>query len=70
MFGERATQLDLRLSKALRKGRVRGRVILDVANVLNGSPVLVQQNAYGQNWLRPSFVMPGRLFKPTVQFDF
>jgi hypothetical protein len=32
--------------------------------------VLLQNNTYGANWLRPSFIMPGRLFKPAVQVDF
>jgi hypothetical protein len=52
---------------------VRGtriRAIADIGNVLNSSPVLLQNNAYGTNWLRPSYIMPGRLFKPTVEVSF
>jgi hypothetical protein len=44
--------------------------MLDVGNVLNASTVLLQNNTYGNNWLRPSFIIPGRLLKPSVQVDF
>jgi len=44
--------------------------MLDIGNVLNASTVLLQNNTYGPIWLRPAFIMPGRLFKPSVQIDF
>jgi hypothetical protein len=41
-----------------------------MANLLNASTVLLQNNTYGNNWLRPAYIMPGRLFKPTVEVTF
>ena len=70
MFGPRYHQLDLRMSKAVQYRGVRVRAILDVGNLLNSSGVLLQNNAYGVNWLRPSYIMPGRLFKPTLEMRF
>jgi hypothetical protein len=70
MFGDYMYQLDLRLIKALRYRRVRARLTLDLANILNASAVLVQNNAYGTSWLRPVFTLQGRLIKPGVQIDF
>jgi hypothetical protein len=70
MFGSRVTQLDLRVSKTVEYRRLRARLMLDIANLLNASTVLVQNTTYGSNWLQPTFVMPGRLFRPTIQIDF
>ena len=70
VFGERMNQLDFRLAKGIRYRGTRSRLVLDVANVLNSSDVLVVNNAYGGSWLRPVFLLPGRLFKLGVQLDF
>jgi len=70
MFGERHNQVDLRVGKNLRYGRMRLRALLDVANVFNSNSVLVLNTTYGANWLRPTYVLPGRLIKPTIQIDF
>ena len=71
MFGDRIYQLDLRMSKVVQLQRgVRLRANLDLANALNSSAVLLQNNAYGTNWLRPSYILPGRLIRPSVQIDF
>jgi hypothetical protein len=70
IFGERMTQLDLRLGKNFRYKSGRVRALLDFANLLNSNAVLVVNTTYGTNWLRPSYVLPGRLIKPTVQIDF
>jgi hypothetical protein len=70
VFGDRIYQLDIRATKAFRYRGVRFRGLLDIGNVLNASTVLLQNNTYGPNWLRPAFIIPGRLFKPSVQIDF
>ena len=70
MFGERHTQVDVRLGKNFRSGRFRVRALLDVANLFNANTVLVLNTTYGSNWQRPTYVLPGRLIKPTVQIDF
>jgi hypothetical protein len=70
VFGDRIYQVDLRISKAVSTGGVQLRAILDVGNLLNASTVLLQNNTFGNNWLRPSYIMPGRLFKPSVELTF
>jgi hypothetical protein len=70
MFGERHTQVDVRLGKNFRSGRFRVRALLDVANLFNSNSVLVLNTTYGSNWQRPTWVLSGRLVKPTVQIDF
>jgi hypothetical protein len=70
MFGDRIYQLDLRLSKSFKVRAARIRANLDLANALNSSAVLLQNNAYGASWLRPSYILPGRLIRPSVQVDF
>ena len=69
-FGDRLYQLDVRLSWSPEVGRSRIRLILDIANALNANPVLLQNNTYGGNWLNPTYILPGRIIKPTVQIDF
>lgn len=70
VFGDRIVQLDLRLVKAFKARGVRFRGMLDIGNALNASTVLLQNNTYGSAWLRPSYILPGRLFKPSIQIDF
>ena len=70
VFGDRIYQLDLRVSKVVKYGGLQVRGILDVGNLFNASAVLLQNNTFGTNWLRPSYIMPGRLFKPTVEITF
>jgi hypothetical protein len=70
VFGERLYQLDFRASKSFRLGGARLRAIIDLANALNASTVLLQNNTYGQNWLQPTYILPGRLIKPAIQIDF
>jgi hypothetical protein len=47
LYGERATWLDLRFGKILRYGRTRTSLNVDLFNVLNANPVLVQSNTFG-----------------------
>jgi hypothetical protein len=71
-YGERVTELHVRLGKLLRVGRHRANVGVDVFNVLNLAPGL----SYNQNfipggaWLTPTTVMTPRFAKFSVQWDF
>jgi hypothetical protein len=69
MYGERANQLDLRISKLLKFGSTRTNVNLDFANVLNANPVLALNNNFAV-WQTPQRIMDPRLVKISVQFDF
>ena len=70
MFGDRMSQVDLRLGKNFRYKGMRFRGLLDLANLLNSNSVLTLNTTYGSNWQRPTYVLPGRLIKPTIQIDF
>ncbi len=71
VFGDRIYQLDLRVSKTFSYRGVHFRLIADMGNLLNASTVLLQNNTYSTTgWLRPTYIMPGRLFKPTVEMTF
>ncbi|HXH26036.1 MAG TPA: TonB-dependent receptor, partial [Vicinamibacterales bacterium] len=69
MYGDRVNQLDVRLSRPLRVGRYRLVLNLDVANVLNASPVMQLNNNYAV-WLTPQRIMDARIFKVSGQLDF
>jgi hypothetical protein len=71
LFDSRIKQLDVRLTKIARLGgsrRVQG--MFDIYNLMNASPVLKENNAYGLSWRTPSAVLGGRLIKFGAQFDF
>jgi hypothetical protein len=69
MYGDRANQFDVRLSRAFRFDTYRVRVNFDIANLFNASPVMQQNNAYAV-WQTPQRIMDGRIFKFSGQFDF
>jgi hypothetical protein len=69
MRGERLNQLDLRVGKILRLGRVRTTVNLDIYNALNVDTVLTLNNAFA-TWQRPTSVLLARFAKIGMQVDF
>jgi hypothetical protein len=70
MYGERMTQLDVRLAKVLRFGRTRTQIGVDVYNVLNSNAVLTQNNTFGPVWQQPNSILLARFMKLGAQFDF
>jgi hypothetical protein len=69
LYGDRANELDLRLTKAIRFRMVRVNVNADVYNMFNVSPVM-QFNAAYAAWLTPQRIMDGRLYKLSGQISF
>ena len=69
MYGERSTELDLRIGKLFTLAGTKTSLNLDVFNVLNESSVLTQNNNYA-TWQRPQSIMYARFIKLGVQFDF
>jgi len=71
-YGERVTELHLRLGKLLRFGGTRANVGVDIFNIPNLAPGL----SYNQNfipggaWLTPTTVMTPRFAKFSAQVDF
>jgi len=70
MYGDRVTQLDLRLGKVFRLSHTRVQATMDMFNVLNSSGVLAINTTYGSNWLFPTQILQGRLVKFGAQFEF
>ena len=69
MYGDRVSQLDLRLGKIFRFGRTRANASVDLYNVLNSSSVLSSSNAFA-TWQGPEQIMTARFAKIVMQFDF
>ena len=69
-FDERINQLDLRMSKIIRLAGKRLQGNFDLYNVFNGSTVLNMNQTVGAAYLQPTQILPARLFKLSVQFDF
>jgi hypothetical protein len=70
MYGQRLNQFDVRMTKIFKAGAKRLNVNLDLYNFFNASTVLVQNNTYGPAWQRPTYILPGRLFKVGTQLNF
>ncbi|MBI2186694.1 MAG: carboxypeptidase regulatory-like domain-containing protein [Acidobacteria bacterium] len=69
MYGERLNQLDIRFARAVRVGRTKTTLQLDLYNALNVDAVTGVNNAYA-SWLRPQAVILGRFAKLGMQLDF
>lgn len=70
MYGDRFTQVDVRVGKNVRIGKARIAASLDVYNLMNSSAVLTQNNTVGPLWRSPTNILQGRLIKFGAQFDF
>jgi hypothetical protein len=71
MYGDRLYQVDTRVTRMFRVGPSRRvQMNVDLYNLFNRSPVLLQNNTYGVAWQRPIAVLPGRLLKFGAQLDF
>jgi hypothetical protein len=68
-FVPRANLLDVRFGKLLHFGPRRISVNLDIHNLLNLSPVLLQNNNFA-SWQTPQAIMEARLFKLSTSIDF
>jgi hypothetical protein len=77
MRGERVNQVDLRVGKRLRYGRMRSTLSVDIFNLLNPDTVLGNNSTFIPGittglsaWNRPTSVMTPRTVKFTLQHDF
>jgi hypothetical protein len=70
LYGDRITQIDMRLAKLLRFGRTRTNVGIDVYNLFNSNVPLGYVSTYGPTWGRPNSVLDARFAKISAQFDF
>jgi hypothetical protein len=72
MYGDRLTQIDLRIGKNLRFGGTRTLVSLDIFNLFNSNTPDVYQQSYSNpaTYLNPLSITVARLFKISAQVDF
>ena len=76
LYGDRINQIDLRLAKNVRLGRVRTNIGVDVYNIANSAAVLTYNQAFSASttpataWLRPNSVLQSRFAKISAQIDF
>ncbi len=70
MYGDRVTQVDVRVGKMFRVQRSRIQASLDLFNVLNSSAILALNTTFGTSWQWPTQILQGRLAKVGVQIDF
>jgi hypothetical protein len=69
-FEDRLNQTDIRFTKTFQMGEARMRGQFDLYNVFNAASVLGVNPTYGANWLRPTAILPARVFKFGAQIDF
>jgi len=69
-YGDRATELDVRVGKLLEFGGTRTNVLVEFYNLFNSSTVLRQGNTFGRRWQAPQTILPARFLKLGMQFDF
>jgi hypothetical protein len=63
-------QLDLRMTRRFDLGGRRLDLMADLYNVFNSNGIVRFNNSWGANWLRPTQILEGRLFKIGAQLDF
>jgi hypothetical protein len=71
LYGDRITQVDLRVAKVFSSGRYRTVIGTDIFNLMNSNAVLTYNNTFVPNgpWLQPLTVLTPRLWKVTAAFD-
>ena len=72
LYGDRVNELDVRIGKIVKIGRLRTSVGIDVFNVLNADAVLTYNQAFVPNgtWLQPLSNLTPRFVKFGMQIDF
>jgi hypothetical protein len=71
LYGDRITQLDLRIAKVLALGGTRTTLGVDVNNAMNVNTVLVYNPVVvpGGNWQQPRNVMSARLIRISAEWS-
>jgi hypothetical protein len=69
LYGDRLNQLDVRVGKLLRFGRIRTSVGVDLFNVLNANTVLTENGNFAA-WRAPLAILLPRYARFSAQIDF
>jgi len=72
VWGDRINEIDLRVAKVLRFGRMRYNVGVDIFNLINSNKTLTYNQTYSPTgtWLTPQSVLSPRFVKVSAQIDF
>jgi hypothetical protein len=70
MYLDRINQVDLRVAKVFRFGRIRANAALDLFNALNAGTVLAVNQTYGAAWLTPTGILGARFAKVSTRIEF
>jgi hypothetical protein len=72
VWGDRINEIDLRVAKVLRFGRMRYNVGVDIFNLVNSNKTLTYNQTYSPTgtWLTPQSVLSPRFVKLSAQIDF
>ena len=72
MYGTRINEVDVRVARPFKTGKVRTTVGIDVYNVFNSAAVLTYNNTFvpGGQWLQPIAILTPSFLKLTGQIDF
>jgi hypothetical protein len=72
VWGDRINEIDLRVAKILRFGRMRTNVGVDIFNLVNSNSTLTYNQTYSPTgtWLTPQSVLSPRFVKVSAQIDF
>jgi hypothetical protein len=68
-YGDRITQVDMRIGKILRFGRTRSNLSLDVINLFNSNDNLAYQTLLSPTWPAPTTVLLPRIFRLNFGID-
>ncbi|MGE0446559.1 MAG: hypothetical protein AB7P99_15135, partial [Vicinamibacterales bacterium] len=69
-FDERLNQIDTRFTRNIKVMNLRMQGIFEIYNLTNTRPSQANNNTFGANYLQPSVLLGGRLFKFGAQVDF
>jgi hypothetical protein len=73
VWGDRVNELDFRVAKILRFGRMRTNVGIDIYNLINSNAGLTYNQTLVPGvagWLAPTQVLTPRFMKVSAQIDF
>jgi hypothetical protein len=73
MILDRLNQIDLRFARPFSAGSTTLKAMVDLYNLTNANPVLAVNQNYGTNgasWLVPTRILPGRILRFAMQWDF
>jgi hypothetical protein len=70
LYGDRVNLVDVRFSKIFKLRQTRLLASLDVLNLFNSNDTQDWNRRYGPDWLKPTRILPPRVFQVAARLDF